>query len=120
MSTLGADWKAGDDIILSTPNANSGNLVGDHMYEVIGVNASAGTITLENPWNTAYSGSLAMSFTETIKQLASAGCTLYATTGTRSLKNFGAAPPPTAPSSPALRPNRTAARALSFQAVLPL
>ena len=82
MSTLGADWKAGDDIILSTPNANNGNLVGDHMYEVIGVNVSAGTITLQNPWNTAYSGSLAMTFTETIKQLASAGCTLYATTGT--------------------------------------
>jgi len=83
MSTLGADWKAGDDIILSTPNATSGNLVGDHMYEVIGVNASAGTITLQNPWNTAYSGSLAMTFTETIQQLAKDDCDLYATTGTK-------------------------------------
>ncbi|MGO4872391.1 MAG: C2 family cysteine protease [Roseiarcus sp.] len=82
MSTLGADWKAGDEIILSTPNNAAGNLVADHMFEVTGVNASAGTITLQNPWNTAYSGSIAMTFTDTIKQLASAGCTLYATTGT--------------------------------------
>ncbi len=40
-------------------------------------------ITLQNPWNTADSGTgLAMSFTDTIKQLASAGCALYATAGT--------------------------------------
>jgi hypothetical protein len=81
MSTLGSDWSAHDEIILSTPNASNGNLVGDHMFEVSGVNASAGTITLQNPWNTAYSGSLSMSFTESIKQLASDGCALYASTG---------------------------------------
>jgi hypothetical protein len=50
------------------------------MYEVVGVNASAGTITLQNPWNTAYSGPLQMQFTETISQLASDNCCLYATT----------------------------------------
>lgn len=80
-STLGSDWSAGDEIILSTRNQTVGNLVGDHMFEVSGVNAAAGTITLQNPWNTAYSGSLAMNFTDTMQQLASAGCTLYATTG---------------------------------------
>ena len=80
-STLGSDWTAGDEIILSTPNNSTGNLVSDHMFEVSGVNAAAGTITLQNPWNTGYSGPLAMSFTDTIKQLASADCTIYATTG---------------------------------------
>jgi len=81
MSTLETDWTKGEEIILSTPNNSTGNLVGDHMYEITGVNLAAGTITLQNPWNTAYSGSLSMSFTETIKQLASADCTLYATSG---------------------------------------
>lgn len=81
MSTLGSDWSAGDELLLSTPGNSTGNLVSDHMFEVTGVNAAAGTITLQNPWNTAYSGSIAMSFTDSISQLAKAGCTLYATTG---------------------------------------
>ena len=83
MSTLAADWAAGDEIILSTPNADNGNLVGDHMYMVTGVNASAGTISIQNPWNTAYSGSLQMSFTDTIAQLAADNVSIYATTGTK-------------------------------------
>jgi hypothetical protein len=83
MSTLSADFKAGDEIILSTPNANNGNLVGDHMYMITGINASAGAISIQNPWNTAYSGSLQMSFTDTIAQLAADNVSLYATTGTK-------------------------------------
>jgi hypothetical protein len=83
MSTLSADWAAGDEIILSTPNADNGNLVGDHMYMVTGVNAAAGTISIQNPWNTAYSGSLQMSFTDTIAQLAADNVSIYATTGTK-------------------------------------
>ena len=69
MTTLSSDFKAGDEIILATPNQDNGNLVGDHMYMVTAVNAAAGTISIENPWNTAYSGSLQMSFTDTIAQL---------------------------------------------------
>ena len=60
---------------------SSGNLVGDHMYMITGVNAATDTFTIQNPWNTAYSGSLAMSFTETIQQLAQDDCALYATNG---------------------------------------
>jgi hypothetical protein len=81
ISTLGTDWTSGDELLMSTPNASNGNLVGDHMYEVTGVNVAAGTISIQNPWNTSYSGSLAMSFTESISQLAADGCALYATTG---------------------------------------
>jgi len=55
---------------MSTPENSSGNLVGDHMYMITGVNAATDTFTIQNPWNTAYSGPLAMSFTETIQQLA--------------------------------------------------
>ena len=83
MSTLSADWTAGDEIILSTPNVDNGNLVGDHMYMVSGVNSSAGTISIQNPWNTAYSGSLQMSFTDTIAQLAADNVSIYATTGAK-------------------------------------
>jgi hypothetical protein len=80
MTTLSSDWSAHDEIIMSTPGNSTGNLVADHMFEVTGVNASAGTITLQNPWNNANSDtSIAMSFTDTIKQLANANCTLYAT-----------------------------------------
>jgi hypothetical protein len=83
MSTLSTDFKAGDEIILSTPNVDNGNLVGDHMYMITGVNASAGTISIQNPWNTAYSGSLQMSFTDTISQLAADSVSIYATTGAK-------------------------------------
>jgi hypothetical protein len=83
MSTLSGDFKAGDEIILSTPNQNNGNLVGDHMYMITGVNSAAGTISIQNPWNTAYSGSLQMSFTDTIAQLAADNVSIYATTGTK-------------------------------------
>ncbi len=80
-SILAADFAAGDDIILSTPTANDGNLVGDHMFIVTGV-TSAGAISIQNPWNSAYSGSLQMSFTDTLKQLAADDVSIYVTTGT--------------------------------------
>jgi hypothetical protein len=79
-SILSADFAAGDDIILSTPNVDNGNLVGDHMYMVTGV-TSAGAISIQNPWNTAYSGSLQMSFTDTLAQLAADNVSIYVTTG---------------------------------------
>ena len=82
MATLGADWSNHDDILLSTPKGKTvGDLVDWHMYEVIGVNVDAGTITLQNPWNTGYSGPLSMSFTETISQLASDRCAVHVSNG---------------------------------------
>jgi hypothetical protein len=83
MSTLSSDFSVGDEIILSTPNADDGNLVGDHMFIVTAVNAAQGTITLQNPWNTAYSGSLQMTFTDSIATLAADDVSIYATTGSK-------------------------------------
>ncbi|MBV8663198.1 MAG: hypothetical protein JO107_08855 [Hyphomicrobiales bacterium] len=80
---LGRDLAAGDEVLMSTPSNTTGNLVSDHMFEVTGVNQMAGTISLQNPWNTAYSGTLAMSFTESMTQLAEAGVTFYATNGVK-------------------------------------
>lgn len=81
-STVAAAFNSGEEVMMSTPSTSTGNLVASHMFEVTGINAAAKTVTLQNPWNTAYGASgLAMSFTETIAQLAAAGCSLYATTG---------------------------------------
>jgi hypothetical protein len=92
---------------MSTPENSNGNLVGDHMYTVTGLNAATDTFTIQNPWNTAYSGPLAMSFTETIQQLAQDNCSLYATNGR---PQFGC---PRRPRSdgplPALRPKNMTA-----------
>ena len=66
---------------MSTPVNSSGNLVGDHMYMVTGVNTATGALAIQNPWNTAYSGSLSMTFTETIQELAADNCTVWTTSG---------------------------------------
>jgi hypothetical protein len=81
LSNIASSFNAGEEVLMSTPGYSNGNLVGGHMYMVTGVNAASGTLTIHNPWNTAYSGSLAMSFTESIRQLAAGNCTLWVTSG---------------------------------------
>jgi hypothetical protein len=81
LSNITSSFNAGEEVLMSTPGYSNGNLVGGHMYMVTGVNAASGTMTIHNPWNTAYSGSLAMSFTESIKQLAAGNCTIWVTSG---------------------------------------
>ncbi len=81
LTNLASSFGAGEEVLMSTPWNSSGNLVGNHMYMVTGVNAATGALTIQNPWNTAYSGSLSMHFTETIQQLAAANCTLWVTSG---------------------------------------
>jgi hypothetical protein len=90
MSSLAASWSTGQEILMSTPTNSSGNLVGDHMFMVAGINASTCALTLQNPWGSSYSGPLAMNFTETLQQLADDQCTLWVTAG-----NPSATPPPT-------------------------
>jgi hypothetical protein len=76
-SNLSSTLKSGGEVMLSSSN-EYGNLVGGHMFEVAGVNAAAETVTLQNPWNTAYGGSgVAMTFTETLSQLANQGVWFY-------------------------------------------
>src|SRR5271166_2409538 len=81
LKNLASSFSAGEEVLMSTPWWSSGNLVGDHMYMVTGVNATTGALTIRNLWNTAYSGSLSMNFTETIQQLAANNCTLWVTSG---------------------------------------
>ena len=81
MSTVASSWSAGEEVLMSTPATSNGNLVGDHMYMITGVNAATDTLTIQNPWGSAYSGPLAMTFTESIQQLAQDNCSLYAASG---------------------------------------
>lgn len=81
LTGLASTFAAGEEVMMSTPGNSTGNLVGDHMYMVEGVNAATGMVTLQNPWNTAYSGPLSMNFSESIKQLAADDCTFWVTSG---------------------------------------
>jgi hypothetical protein len=81
MSSLAASWNAGQDILVSTPANSSGNLVGAHMFMVTAIDASACALTVQNPWGSAYSGPLAMDFTDTLQELADDDCTLWVTSG---------------------------------------
>ena len=81
LSTLASSFSAGEEVLMSTPGNSNGNLVGDHMYMITGVNAATDTFTIRNPWNSAYSGPLAMTFNELIQALAQDNCSLYAASG---------------------------------------
>jgi hypothetical protein len=81
LASVTSSFNSGEEVLMSTPNNSSGNLVGDHMYMVTGINPTTGALSIQNPWGSAYSGSLAMSFTETISQLAADNCALWVTSG---------------------------------------
>lgn len=78
---IGAAWSANEELLVGTSSTASGNIVADHMFEVIGYNAASDTLTLHNPWGSGYSGPLAMTFTESLASLAGADCSVFATTG---------------------------------------
>jgi hypothetical protein len=90
MSSLATSWNEGQNILVSTPASSNGNLVGAHMFMVTGINASTDALTLQDPWASAYSGPLAMNFTDTLQQLSNDDCTLWVTSGSP-----GATPTPT-------------------------
>jgi len=80
-SEIGAAWSAKENLLVATSDIATGNIVADHMFEVIGFNAANDTLTLHNPWGSGYSGPLAMTFTESLSSLAAADCEVFATTG---------------------------------------
>jgi hypothetical protein len=82
---LTSAFAAGQELLVGTANSATGDLVADHMFEVVGyqagANASSDMLTLHNPWGSAYSGSLPMTFNESIAGLAANDCSLYMTQG---------------------------------------
>jgi hypothetical protein len=75
-STLGAAFAANSEVLLSSAGQTEGSLVAGQMFEVTGVDASTGTLTIQNPMN-ATAGPPTR-FTETIAQLAGYDARLYA------------------------------------------
>ncbi len=71
-----------DVLMASSGDDLADNIVGAHMYAVIGVNLAAGTVTLDNPWNGSGLGDgLQMQFSDSIATLAKASVTFLAATG---------------------------------------
>ena len=84
-SQLAAAFSGKEELLVGTSGGVTGNLVADHMFQVIGYTAgtSAATdmLTLHNPWGSAYSGSLPMTFTESLAALAANDCSVYMSVG---------------------------------------
>lgn len=78
---LGAAFGGREELLVATSNSAAGNLVADHMFQVVGYNAVAEMLTLHNPWGSSYSGSLAMTFTESLGALAANDCSIYMSVG---------------------------------------
>ena len=82
--TLQSDLAGKQEVMLGTGNNVSGNLVADHMFEVISVSAAAGTAVLQNPWNGSVGpGAQSMHFTISLSTLASDQVTFYASSGSQ-------------------------------------
>ena len=78
-STLATAFAANGEVLLSTQGQSQGSLVAGQMFEVTGIDASTGTVTIQNPANAVVDqNGVATSFTETIAQLAAYGASLYA------------------------------------------
>ena len=84
LGTLQSAFAAGQELLMGTSGqavASGSNLVADHMFMVSGVNASAGTVSLMNPWGANVPSGMQSSFTTSIANLVADGATLFTTTG---------------------------------------
>lgn len=81
LASTASAFNSGEEVTMSTSATSNGNLVASHMYMVTGINAATDSLMIHNPWGSAYSGPLAMNFTESIQQLAANNCTLWVTSG---------------------------------------
>lgn len=75
-------YNAGQEIMLATSSTVSGNLVGNHMYEVIGYDATNANVHLHNPWNTAVNNPAVIDLWVSTADLAKTGCTFVVANGT--------------------------------------
>jgi hypothetical protein len=74
-------YNAGQEVMMATSGSVSGNLVGNHMYEVIGYDTSNGNVHLHNPWNTAVSNPAIIDLWVSSSTLAAQGCTFVVASG---------------------------------------
>jgi Calpain family cysteine protease len=90
-ATIGAAFDSGEEVELGTntlPKAYHGDLVGEHVFEVVGYDASTEEFTLHNPWGSACeSPKSPMTFTMSAHELAAAGCEMYVAEGSASVEH---------------------------------
>lgn len=60
---------AGQEVLVGSGSADTGNLIGGHMFAVLGYNSGNDTFTLYNPWGTAYNGGVAITFEASMADL---------------------------------------------------
>jgi hypothetical protein len=84
LSTMQTALNNHEVVLMNDASANSAlHLVGGHMYDVLSVNVAAGTVTLDNPWNSnGGANGAGMVFTDSIASLASAGVDFHVAQGT--------------------------------------
>ena len=85
-ATIGAAFDSGDEVELGTdtlPKSYRGHdLVKEHVFEVIGYDASTDSFTLHNPWGSAQeSPKTPMTFTMSVQELADNGCSMTVAQG---------------------------------------
>ena len=86
LSQAQAAFNSGQGVMLGTDTLSVAdhNMVGGHMFTVVGLSASADTVTLFNPWGTSISGmGMDSVFTVGLGELMKDGVYLEYTTGTR-------------------------------------
>lgn len=73
---------AGQEVLVGSGSADTGNLVGNHMFAVLGYSAGSDTFTLYNPWGTASSSAgVSITFQASMADLYANQATVMATTG---------------------------------------
>ena len=81
-ATIGSAFKSGEEVELSTgtlAKGYHGDLVEDHVFEVIGYSASTESFTLHNPWGSA--SSEPMTFTLSVQALAALRTSMHVAEG---------------------------------------
>jgi hypothetical protein len=72
-----------NSVMMADSNANTSiGLVGGHMYNVLSVNVSAGTVTYDNPWNgNGFANPASAVHTASVSALAAAACSFSVASG---------------------------------------
>jgi hypothetical protein len=83
VTTMHDAMASGNAVMMSDDHANVAmHLVGNHMYNILSVDAGKGTVTVDNPWNTnGYMPGAVTVFTAKVTDLAGAGCDFYVASG---------------------------------------
>jgi hypothetical protein len=84
VKTIGEAFESGEELEVSfgtLPKGYQGNLVGDHVMEIIGYNSGSESFEIHNPWGSANETAKSMTFTMSVQDLAAAGASITVAQG---------------------------------------